>query len=348
MKVLVTGGAGYIGSHTVLSLLNADYEVVVYDNLCNSSLESIRRVEKLSGTPVTFIEGDIQDRASLERVFSEHAIGAVIHFAALKAVGESAQIPLQYYQNNVHGSLCLLEVMQAHGVHDFIFSSSATVYGEKNKSPYMETMPMGEPSSPYGVSKLMVEMVMADQAKANGDFRGVSLRYFNPIGAHESGLIGEDPNGIPNNLLPFVAQVSVGKRSHLSIFGDDYPTADGTCERDYLHVMDLAEGHVAALDWMQKAREFRGVEVFNLGTGNSVSVLQIVNAFEQACEKPIPYQVAPRRAGDLAAFWADASKAKEVLGWVAKRPLAQMMADTWRWQSGNPNGYKAVENTEDA
>ncbi|MEH6551266.1 MAG: UDP-glucose 4-epimerase GalE [Pseudomonadales bacterium] len=339
MKILVTGGAGYIGSHTVLCLLDAGFEVVVYDNLCNSSKEAICRVEQISGKSVTFVEGDVCDKHSLEQVFLDHAIKAVIHFAALKAVGESTQIPLAYYQNNVHGSLCLLEMMQAHGVHDFIFSSSATVYGEKNPSPYVETMPLGQPASAYGTSKVMVEMIMADQVKANVNFRGVSLRYFNPIGAHDSGLIGEDPNGIPNNLLPFVAQVSVGKREKLSIFGDDYLTTDGTCERDYLHVMDLAEGHVAALEWMQKETQFRGVETFNLGTGNSVSVLQIIRAFEKACGKSIPFEIAPRRAGDLDAFWADAHKSNDILHWRAKRSIEQMMEDTWRWQSSNPDGY---------
>lgn len=296
-------------------------------------------MEQLSGRSVTFVEGDIRDSQTLEELFSWHAIQAVIHFATVKAVGESTQIPLAYYQNNVHGSLCLLEMMQVHDVNDFIFSSSATVYGEKNSPPYVETMPLGLPASAYGTSKVMVEMIMADQVKANVDFRGVSLRYFNPIGAHDSGRIGEDPNGIPNNLLFFVGQISVGKLEQLSIFGDDYATADGTCERDYLHVMDLAEGHVAALEWIQKEPQFRGVENFNLGTGNSVSVLQIVKAFEQACGKPIPCQFAPLREGDLAAFWADARKADELLSWQVKRPIEQIMEDTWRWQSANPDGY---------
>jgi UDP-glucose 4-epimerase len=341
MKVLVTGGAGYIGSHTVLALLERDFDVVVYDNLANSSSKAIDRVEKLTGKSVAFIEGDICDTDKLNGVFKRFQIDAVIHFAALKAVGESAQIPLSYYQNNVYGSVCLLEVMQQHKVHNFIFSSSATVYGEENDVPYIETMKLGTPSSPYGASKVMVERILADVALANAKFRGVSLRYFNPIGAHESGEIGEDPTGIPNNLLPYVAQVAVGKRDKLSIFGDDYPTADGSCERDYLHVMDLAQGHVAALDWLNRKSEFSGVEAFNLGTGNGVSVFAIVKAFEQVTHKKIPFEVSPRRAGDLPAFWANANKANKELNWQASRSLQQMMADTWRWQSKNPNGYLA-------
>lgn len=341
MKVLVTGGAGYIGSHTVLSLLENNFEVVVYDSLVNSSVESLDRVEKLAGKKVEFVEGDICDKEKLSAVFEQFEIGAVIHFAALKAVGESADIPLSYYQNNVHGSVCLLEVMQKNNVHDFIFSSSATVYGEENDVPYAETMKLGTPSSPYGASKVMVERVLSDLALSDSNFRGVSLRYFNPIGAHESGQIGEDPKGIPNNLLPYVAQVAVGKREKLSIFGDDYPTQDGSCERDYLHVMDLAQGHVAALDWLNRHNDFIGVEAFNLGTGNGVSVFAIVKAFEKAIDKTIPFEVSPRRAGDLPAFWANATKANEQLNWQAKRNLTQMMSDTWRWQSSNPNGYLA-------
>lgn len=341
MRVLVTGGAGYIGSHTVLSLLENNYEVVVYDNLVNSSVESIDRVEKLSGKKVEFIEGDICDKQNLNKVFEKFTIDAVIHFAALKAVGESAQIPLSYYQNNVHGTVCLLEVMQEKNVQNFIFSSSATVYGEENDVPYVETMKLGTPSSPYGASKVMVERVLVDTSNSNKEFRGVSLRYFNPIGAHESGTIGEDPKGIPNNLLPYVAQVAVGKREKLGIFGDDYPTKDGSCERDYIHVMDLAQGHVAALDWLNRNNDFRGVEAFNLGTGNGISVFAIVKAFEQAINKTIPFEISPRRAGDLPAFWANASKANKELNWQATRNLEQMMADTWRWQSNNPNGYLA-------
>ncbi|MBU2918859.1 UDP-glucose 4-epimerase GalE [Psychrosphaera sp. F3M07] len=339
MNVLVTGGAGYIGSHTVLCLLNSGYDVVVYDNLCNSSYEAIKRVEKLTAKTVKFVEGDIRERLALTELFKTNNIDAVIHFAALKAVGESAQIPLDYYQNNVHGSLTLLEVMAEFDVHNFIFSSSATVYGEHNPSPYLETMPLGRPTSPYGTTKVMVENIMDDVSKSNEKFRGISLRYFNPIGAHESGQIGEDPKGIPNNLLPFVAQVAVGKRAKLSIFGDDYPTTDGSCERDYLHVMDLAEGHVAALTWLQDSAQFRGVEAFNLGTGTGTSVFKIINAFEVATNKNIPFEISPRRDGDLPAFWANADKAKTALNWQAKRSLEDMMTDTWRWQSANPNGY---------
>lgn len=339
MKVLVTGGAGYIGSHTVLCLLEQGYEIVVFDNLSNSSITAIERVQQLSGQSVTFIEGDVQDKSALTSVFSNHDIGAVIHFAALKAVGESSEIPLTYYQNNVYGSVCLLEVMAQFNVHNFVFSSSATVYGEENPIPYVETMQLGTPSSPYGATKVMVERILLDQSKANPEFRAVSLRYFNPIGAHESGQIGEDPKGIPNNLLPFVAQVAVGKRAELSVFGDDYDTQDGSCERDYLHVMDLAEGHVAALEWLEREAEFKGVEAFNLGTGVGTSVFAIVAAFEQATGVTIPFSVAARRAGDLSAFWANADKANQVLNWQAKRSLTTMMADTWRWQSNNPEGY---------
>lgn len=340
MKVLVTGGAGYIGSHTVLCLLQSGHQVVVYDNFCNSSEESLTRVKQLTKKQVELVEGDIRDVEKLDSVFEQHNIDAVIHFAALKAVGESGKIPLSYYQNNVHGSVCLLEVMEKHQVHNFIFSSSATVYGEENAVPYVETMKLGTPASAYGASKVMVERIMADQALANSHFRGVSLRYFNPIGAHPSGLIGEDPKGIPNNLLPFVAQVAVGKRDKLSIFGDDYDTEDGSCERDYLHVLDLAEGHVAALDWLSNHADFTGVEAFNLGTGKGISVFEIVSAFEKAANKTIAYEVSPRRAGDLPAFWANAQKARDQLNWHAKRSLQDMMEDTWRWQSNNPNGYE--------
>lgn len=340
MKVLVTGGAGYIGSHTVLCLLNSGYQVVVYDNLSNASYESIKRVQALTGKPVEFVEGDVLDADKLASVFSQYQLDAVIHFAALKAVGESTEIPLTYYQNNVTGSMTLLKVMAEHQVQNFIFSSSATVYGEENPSPYQETMKLGTPSSPYGATKVMVERIMQDQAVANDAFRGVSLRYFNPIGAHESGQIGEDPKGLPNNLLPFIAQVAVGKREQLSVFGDDYPTKDGSCERDYLHVMDLAEGHVAALDWLMNNPSFTGVEAFNLGTGVGTSVFEIISAFEAATAQKIKFQVSPRREGDLPAFWADAKKAEQSLKWQAKRNLFAMMEDTWRWQSANPNGYE--------
>ena len=339
MQVLVTGGAGYIGSHTLVCLLDLGYEVVVYDNLINSSAEALSRVEKLTGKTIDFIQGDVRDAGSLDDLFAARAIDMVIHFAALKAVGESARCPLEYYQNNVHGSLCLLEAMAKAGVNNFVYSSSATVYGEANPSPYVETMNLGSPSSPYGAGKVMVERILLDKARANPNFRAVSLRYFNPIGAHPSGDIGEDPTGIPNNLLPFITQVAVGKREKLSVFGGEYPTSDGTCVRDYLHVMDLAEGHVAAIDWLATQSSFHGVEAFNLGTGNGISVLEIIESFEAATTLKIAYQIIEPRAGDLPAFWANTEKASNVLNWQAKRSLAEMMEDAWRWQSKNPNGY---------
>ena len=279
MTVLVTGGAGYIGSHTLVCLLNLGYEVVVYDNLVNSSIKALRRVEEISGKQLEFVEGDVTDSRALDNLFAKYSIDAVIHFAALKAVGESSQLPLQYYETNVYGSLCLLKAMEKAGVNHFVYSSSATVYGEMNPSPYVETMELGSPSSPYGASKVMVERVLADTARVNPKFRAISLRYFNPVGAHPSGLIGEDPSGVPNNLLPFITQVAVGLRDSLSVFGGDYPTADGTCIRDYLHVMDLAEGHVVAIDWLAEQSNFNGVEAFNLGTGTGVSVLEIIAEF---------------------------------------------------------------------
>ena len=339
MQVLVTGGAGYIGSHTLVCLLDLGYEVVVYDNLINSSAEALSRVEKLTGKTIDFIQGDVRDTASLDDLFATRSIDMVIHFAALKAVGESARCPLEYYQNNVHGSLCLLEAMAKAGVNNFVYSSSATVYGEANPSPYVETMNLGSPSSPYGAGKVMVERILLDKARANPNFRAVSLRYFNPIGAHPSGDIGEDPTGTPNNLLPFITQVAVGKREKLSVFGGEYPTSDGTCVRDYLHVMDLAEGHVAAIDWLATQSSFHGVEAFNLGTGNGISVLEIIESFEAATTLNIPYQIIEPRVGDLPAFWANTEKASNVLNWQAKRSLAEMMEDAWRWQSKNPNGY---------
>ena len=339
MPVLVTGGAGYIGSHTLVCLLDLGYDVVVYDNLVNASVEALYRVEKMTGKKIEFVEGDVTDSKALDDLFATYSIDVVIHFAALKAVGESAQFPLKYYETNVHGSLCVLKAMEKAGVNQFVYSSSATVYGEANPSPYLETMALGSPSSPYGASKVMVERMLADTARANPNFRAVSLRYFNPIGAHPSGHIGEDPSGIPNNLLPFITQVAVGKRESLNVFGDDYPTTDGTCVRDYLHVMDLAEGHVAAIQWLAAQSNFRGVEAFNLGTGNGVSVLEIIASFEAATQQKINYQVVDRRSGDLPAFWADADKAHKVLNWQAKRALSQMMEDAWRWQSKNPNGF---------
>jgi UDP-glucose 4-epimerase len=339
MTVLVTGGAGYIGSHTLVCLLNLGYEVVVYDNLVNSSVNALRRVEEITGKNLEFVEGDVTDSGALDNLFAKYSIDAVIHFAALKAVGESSQLPLQYYETNVYGSLCLLKAMEKAGVNHFVYSSSATVYGEMNPSPYVETMKLGSPSSPYGASKVMVERVLADTARVNSKFRAISLRYFNPVGAHPSGLIGEDPSGIPNNLLPFITQVAVGLRDSLSVFGGDYPTADGTCIRDYLHVMDLAEGHVVAIDWLAEQSNFNGVEAFNLGAGTGVSVLEIIASFEAATHQKINFEIVERRAGDLPAFWANADKADKVLNWQAKRTLVEMMEDAWRWQSKNPNGY---------
>ncbi|QFT53796.1 UDP-glucose 4-epimerase GalE [Microbulbifer sp. THAF38] len=338
-KVLVTGGAGYIGSHTLVALQEAGFEAVVIDSLCNSSEIALQRVQRITGKPVRFYPGDIRDRRLLDQILTENKIHSVIHFAGLKAVGESSQKPIDYYQSNVAGSLVLLEAMQEAGVKRLVFSSSATVYGSEAPVPYVETLQTGNTSNPYGTSKWMVEQILQDAAAANQELSVALLRYFNPVGAHPSGLIGEDPQGIPNNLLPYIAQVAVGKRKELSIFGDDYPTSDGTCLRDYLHVMDLAIGHVRALEWIE---DKVGTEAFNLGTGRGISVLEIVRAFEQASGVPIPYTVAPRRAGDLPAFWADASKAKSELGWVADLGLEQMMVDTWRWQRENPQGYNAT------
>lgn len=335
MAILVTGGAGYIGSHTVLSLLESEYEVVVLDNLCNSSVESLERVSLLTGRDPVFIEGDIRDKDILKVIFATQNIDAVIHFAGLKAVGESVQKPLEYYETNVGGTIALLHAMQSAGVLNIVFSSSATVYGLDAPTPYVETQPRGTTSNPYGSSKAMVERVLEDWVNAVPEASAVLLRYFNPIGAHESGQIGEDPQGIPNNLMPFMAQVAVGRRDKLSVFGGDYPTQDGTCRRDYLHVMDLAEGHVSAL----AALRLPGVRTFNLGTGTPVSVLEMIEAFESQTGVNIPYEVVGRRAGDLPEFWANPEKALRELGWSAKRDLNAMMADTWRWQSNNPKGY---------
>ena len=337
MAILVTGGAGYIGSHTVLTLLERGDDVVVLDNLSNASRESVSRVEKLTGKTATFVEGDILDRACLRDLFTQHDISAVIHFAGLKAVGESTRIPLEYYQNNVTGTLVLLEEMRAAGVNQFIFSSSATVYGADAPVPYVETTPIGGTTSPYGTSKLMVELILRDYAKANPELKAIALRYFNPVGAHESGQIGEDPNGIPNNLLPYIAQVAIGRLEKLGIFGDDYPTKDGTGVRDYIHVMDLAEGHLKALDHLPA---ISGYKAYNLGAGEGYSVLEMVKSFEKASGRPIPYQISPRRDGDLAAFWADATLADKELNWRVSRGIDEMMRDTWNWQSQNPNGYK--------
>ena len=336
-KILVTGGAGYIGSHTTVALLNAGRDVVVLDNLCNSSQESLRRVKLICGHSPEFVQGDIRDRELLDRIFAEHSIDAVIHFAGLKAVGESVEQPLRYYDNNVSGTITLCQAMAAAGVFTLVFSSSATVYGEPTQMPIREDFPTDTPTNPYGRSKLMVEEVLTDLARSDQRWRFALLRYFNPVGAHQSGLIGEDPKGIPNNLLPYISQVAIGKRTELSVFGDDYHTIDGTGVRDYIHVVDLANGHLKAL----KALEVHpGVNIWNLGTGNGYSVLEIVKAFEKASGQTVPYQIEPRRAGDIAECWADPRKAHLELNWKAERGLDEMMEDTWRWQLKNPNGYR--------
>lgn len=333
--VLVTGGAGYIGSHTTVELLQAGYSVVILDNLCNANPSVLERIHSITGKQPFFIQGDIRDPVCLDQVFQQHPIDTVIHFAGLKAVGESVQQPLRYYENNVYGTLTLCQAMERAGIRRLIFSSSATVYGEEAPVPYIETLPRGTTTNPYGTSKAMVEQLLTDLQTADPRWSVVLLRYFNPIGAHESGLIGEDPQGIPNNLMPYMTQVAIGRLQELSIFGDDYPTADGTCERDYLHVVDLAQGHLQS---MQKLGT-PGVHIYNLGTGQPVSVLSMLKTFEQVIQQSLPYRMAARRAGDLPAFWADASKADTELGWTAKRPLKQMLEDTWRWQTLNPQGF---------
>jgi len=336
MSILITGGAGYIGSHTTLVLLQAGYSVVLLDNLCNSSSESLQRLSQLAGRSPVFVHGDIRDRAVLDRLFAEHSIEAVLHFAGLKAVGESVTEPLRYYDNNVHGSQVLLQACVDAGVFNFVFSSSATVYGEPLQVPISEACQVGQPTNPYGRSKLMVEDMLRDLAVSDARWRIAILRYFNPVSAHESGLIGEDPKGIPNNLLPYIAQVAVGKLPDLVVFGNDYPTPDGTGVRDYIHVVDLAEGHLLALEAL-KTRT--GVHLWNLGTGQGYSVLEMVRSFETASGKPVRYRIASRRPGDIATCYADPIKAEQELGWKAKRGLDQMMRDAWRWQLMNPNGY---------
>ena len=336
MRVLLTGGAGYIGSHTAVVLLEAGHEVVVVDNLSNASRESLRRVEELTERSVPLHEVDVRDRPALHDVFAATRPAAVVHFAGLKAVGESVAQPLRYYDNNVAGTVALLEVMQAHGVRDLVFSSSATVYGDPPEVPITEATRL-EATNPYGRTKLMIEELLRDTATSEpGRWRIALLRYFNPVGAHPSGRIGEDPAGIPNNLMPFVLQVAVGRHPHVNVFGDDYPTIDGTGVRDYLHVVDLAEGHLAALDALS---ELDGAVAVNLGTGRGHSVLEVIAAVTQAAGRPIPYEVTGRRPGDIAACFADPSLAAELLGWRAARTLADMCADAWRWQSGNPHGY---------
>ncbi len=337
MKLLITGGAGYIGSHTLVEMLSAGHDVVILDNLCNSSKESMKRVEQITKKEIQFIHGDIRNRVILDHIFNTHQIDAVIHFAGLKAVGESVQNPLNYYDNNVTGSLTLCQAMAAAKVFRLVFSSSATVYGEPDHMPITETCPVGIPTNPYGYSKLMVEQILKDLSASDPRWSVALLRYFNPVGAHASGMIGEDPHGLPNNLTPYISQVVIGKLKELSVYGDDYPTQDGTGVRDYIHVVDLAKGHVAALNFISKQQ---GIQVWNLGTGVGYSVLEVIAAFEKAADHPVPYRIEPRRAGDIAKSWSDPSKALNDLGWKTEFSLNEMMADAWRWQVNNPNGYQ--------
>ncbi len=336
MNVLVTGGAGYIGSHTCVELLNSGYGVVVIDNLCNSNPKSLDRVRELTGKELTFYEGDVRDEALLKKIFAENDIGCVIHFAGLKAVGESVSIPWKYYDNNLNSTLVLTKVMKEVGMMNIIFSSSATVYTADNEMPLRETSRTGGCTNPYGWTKYMTEVILSDMSKAEKDWSVVLLRYFNPIGAHPSGRMGEDPRGIPNNLMPYITQVAVGRREKLSVYGNDYPTHDGTGVRDYIHVVDLAKGHVAAVDY---ACKHKGCEVFNLGTGVGYSVLDMVNTFREVNQVELPYVIAPRRPGDIATCYADPTKSREVLGWTAQHTLADMCRDSWNWQKNNPMGY---------
>lgn len=337
MRILVTGGAGYIGSHTCLELLNQGHEVVVFDNLSNSSEVALERVQKLAGKPLTFYKADMLDREAMEEIFSKEKIDAVIHFAGLKAVGESVVKPLEYYYNNITGTLILCDVMRKHGVKNIIFSSSATVYGDPAFVPITEDCPKGKITNPYGQTKGMLEQILTDFHVADPQWNVILLRYFNPVGAHESGMIGEDPKGIPNNLTPYITQVAVGKLKEVGVFGNDYDTLDGTGVRDYIHVVDLAVGHVKAL---KKFEDQPDVYIYNLGTGCGYSVLDMIHAFSKAVGKEIPYVIKPRRLGDIATCYADATKAKNELGWVAERGIDQMCADGWRWQSQNPDGYR--------
>ena len=339
--VLVTGGAGFIGSHTVIELLQSGYEVVVVDDLSNASVVALDRVRQIVGdeaaSRLTFYEDNVLDRDALDRIFDEHPIDRVIHFAGFKAVGESVKKPVEYYHNNIESTLTLVDVMRNHGCKSIIFSSSSTVYGDPDKLPLTEESPKKACTNPYGWTKWMIEQILTDLHTADPEWDVVMLRYFNPIGAHESGLIGEDPKGIPNNLVPYVAQVAVGKLKAVQVFGDDYPTPDGTGVRDYIHVVDLAKGHVAALAWMNGKT---GVEVFNLGTGKGTSVLEVIRAFSKACGKELPYVIKPRRGGDIAANWCDASKAERLMGWKAQYDIDDMCRDSWNWQSHNPNGFE--------
>jgi UDP-glucose 4-epimerase len=337
MKILVTGGAGYIGSHTCVELLNANYEVIVVDNLCNSSAESLKRVQELTHKNLKFYSYDLRDKEALQKVFTENPkINTVIHFAGLKAVGESVEIPLDYYDNNINGTLALLEIMVKNNVKNIVFSSSATVYGDPHTVPITEDFPLSV-TNPYGRSKLMVEEILQDIYISDNSWNVALLRYFNPVGAHISGRIGEDPNGIPNNLIPYISQVAIGKLEKLAVFGDDYNTKDGTRVRDYIHVVDLALGHIQAI---KKLNQKSGVSIYNLGTGQGYSVLEMIQAFAKASKREIAYKIVARRTGDIATCYADSSKAKDELNWVATRGLEQMCEDNWRWQYNNPNGYK--------
>ena len=339
MSILVSGGAGYIGSHTCVELIQAGYEIVVVDNFVNSCPEAIHRVEQITGTTIPFLEADLCDAAAVEQIFTQYPeIDSVIHFAGLKAVGESVAKPLEYYTNNLTSTLVLLNAIRAHNVKNFVFSSSATVYGDPATVPINEDFPTGGTTNPYGTTKLFIEQILKDYCKADPTLNVAVLRYFNPIGAHESGLIGEDPNGIPNNLVPYIAQVAVGKLEKLHVFGGDYPTPDGTGVRDYIHVVDLARGHVAAI---QKVSQNCGLFICNLGTGRGYSVLDILHAYEKACGKELPYVMDPRRPGDIAACYADPQKAWDEMGWKAQYGIEEMCASSWKWQSGNPNGYKS-------
>lgn len=337
MAILVTGGAGFIGSHTCVELLNAGYEIVVVDNYYNANPKSLERVKELTGKDFKSYGCDIRDSEGMDKIFKENKIDAVIHFAGLKAVGESCQKPIEYYDNNIGGTLKLCDVMRNNGCKNIVFSSSATVYGMKNVSPLKETMKTGGTTNPYGTTKYMIEIILEDIYKSDNEWNVTLLRYFNPIGAHESGRIGENPSGIPNNLMPYITQVAIGKRPFLSVYGNDYDTPDGTCIRDYIHVVDLADGHVKAVNNILDGK--KGVQIFNLGTGKGYSVLDIVKAFSKAYGKELPYKIAPRRPGDLAVCFSDPTKAKEVLGWEAKRGIDDMCRDSWNWQSKNPNGY---------
>ena len=336
MNVLVTGGAGYIGSHTCIELLESGYGVVVIDNLCNSNPKSLERVQQLAGKSLKFYEGDVRDEKLLQKIFAENEIGCVIHFAGLKAVGESVAMPWEYYDNNLNSTLVLTKVMKQVGMKNIIFSSSATVYTADNEMPLKEDSRTGNCTNPYGWTKYMTEQILSGLANAEPDWSICLLRYFNPIGAHESGMIGEDPRGIPNNLMPYITQVAIGRRPELSVFGNDYDTHDGTGVRDYIHVVDLAKGHVAAVNYVNRNK---GCEVFNLGTGTGYSVLDMVNTFRDVNNVPLPYKIAPRRPGDIATCYADPAKSAQVLGWKAEKSLADMCRDSWNWQSKNPMGY---------